>query len=554
MVLLFFFSIFVATMRKKAVSIISYCILCIGLIGVLARFFGAYYFHNDGYISLFEDDFYYYVITAKNFALTGHSSFDTFTTTNGYHPLWFLILSGIIYVFQGVGNSFFISIALIACISSVCSFQLLRKIGNKISNDSYYIPLFSALIILSINRMNTTGMEVILAVPFALLWGYFLLLHPLISEWNNKISLQFGLLSSVLLLSRLDTAWLLFGAVIVFIIQSIQNKTLSWRIILWVIVGLTPLWIYFVVNVSVFDSVFPVSGMAKSLSKPGFIFEVAPLEYLLFKNEGISSKLSALFIISGLILWFVRYKKQLPEYRWVVGIFILFPCIFLLWNGFRSPWVSLWWWYQYPNYLGAFFALCLFSTIKFSKLTTFREHYSKLLFICISGFGVLYTAYSAYNYNKDVYIYSTQQLAEVQRTSIYNEAKRINNFIDSKGINGRFAMGDRAGITAYLIQQPVLQVEGLVADKGVVLSIKNEENLNTVLQKHSIDYYIVSIGNRLQLNENGAYIAYEPHVELAGKLSKKMQGAFANPIYTNAVGTSPKDSLFTYIFDLRASK
>lgn len=143
-------------MRKKAVSIISYCILCIGLIGVLARFFGAYYFHNDGYISLFEDDFYYYVITAKNLALNGHSSFDSFTMTNGYHPLWFLILSGIIYIFQGVGNPFFITIALIACISSICSFQLLTKIGNKISNESYYIPLFSALIILSINRMNTT--------------------------------------------------------------------------------------------------------------------------------------------------------------------------------------------------------------------------------------------------------------------------------------------------------------------------------------------------------------------------------------------------------------
>jgi hypothetical protein len=541
-------------MRKKTVSIISYSIVCIGILGVLARFFGAYFFHNDGYISLFEDDFYYYVITAKNLALHGHSSFDNFTLTNGYHPLWLLINTFLAFIFQGVKEPFFITTAILACISSVCSFHLLTKIGNKISNDSYYIPLFSALIILSINRMNTTGMEVILAVPIALLWGYFLLVHPFVSKWDNKISFQFGLLSAVLMLSRLDTAWLLLGAFVVFIIQSIQAKKISWHILLWVVIGLTPLWIYFIVNVSIFNSLFPVSGMAKSLAKPGFVFEVAPLKYLLFKNEGISSKLSALFIVSGLIIWLIRFKKQLPEYRWVVGIFLFFPCIFLLWNGFRSPWVSLWWWYQYPNYLGAFFALCLFSTIKFSKLKTFREQYAKLLFSFIAVFGVLYTAYSAYNYNKDVYIYSTNQLAEVQRTSIYNEAKRIKNFIDTNGLKGRFAMGDRAGITAYMIEQPVLQLEGLVADKAMVESIKNEENLNEVLKRHSIDFYITSIGNRLEVSQNGSMTAYEPHFELAGKFSKKMSGAFSNPIYMNVVGTSPTDSLFTYIFDLREAK
>jgi hypothetical protein len=39
----------------------------------------------------FTDDFYYYLVTAKNFIKLGFPTFDTINLTNGFQPLWFLL-------------------------------------------------------------------------------------------------------------------------------------------------------------------------------------------------------------------------------------------------------------------------------------------------------------------------------------------------------------------------------------------------------------------------------------------------------------------------------
>src|SRR5579883_1358590 len=43
--------------------------------------------------AFFEDDFFYYLQIARNFAEHGRSTFDGVTPTNGYHPLWMIVLS-----------------------------------------------------------------------------------------------------------------------------------------------------------------------------------------------------------------------------------------------------------------------------------------------------------------------------------------------------------------------------------------------------------------------------------------------------------------------------
>jgi len=42
----------------------------------------------------FIDDAYYYIIIARNFAFGGIPSFDGLHATNGFHPLWMLLLTG----------------------------------------------------------------------------------------------------------------------------------------------------------------------------------------------------------------------------------------------------------------------------------------------------------------------------------------------------------------------------------------------------------------------------------------------------------------------------
>ena len=44
-------------------------------------------------ISLFIDDAFYYLLIARNFAESGLPTFDGIHATNGFHPLWMLMLA-----------------------------------------------------------------------------------------------------------------------------------------------------------------------------------------------------------------------------------------------------------------------------------------------------------------------------------------------------------------------------------------------------------------------------------------------------------------------------
>ena len=44
------------------------------------------------YLGLFEDDYFFYAIIADNLASLGRLTYDHRTLTNGFHPLWLLVL------------------------------------------------------------------------------------------------------------------------------------------------------------------------------------------------------------------------------------------------------------------------------------------------------------------------------------------------------------------------------------------------------------------------------------------------------------------------------
>jgi hypothetical protein len=76
------------------------------LIGIVcvAVFYTNLRFHEQVLSIGFEDDFFYYAEAAKNLVLSGASTFDGVHLTNGYHPLWFLVIVAITKIF-GIGDS-----------------------------------------------------------------------------------------------------------------------------------------------------------------------------------------------------------------------------------------------------------------------------------------------------------------------------------------------------------------------------------------------------------------------------------------------------------------
>lgn len=69
----------------------------------------------------FTDDFYYYLVTAKNFIQLGFLTFDTINLTNGFQPLWFFIVTLATY-FLGDGVFFNSAIFLIIGVLSLLVF------------------------------------------------------------------------------------------------------------------------------------------------------------------------------------------------------------------------------------------------------------------------------------------------------------------------------------------------------------------------------------------------------------------------------------------------
>jgi hypothetical protein len=93
-----------------------------------------------------------------------------------------------------------------------------------------------------------------------------------------------------------------------------------------------------------------------------------------------------------------------------------------------------------------------------------------------------------------------------------------------KGRHGLFAMGAIAGIAAYVIEEPVLQLEGIIADRRMVDHVRQEHELADVLREYGADYLIVSLATTRAQSRDGCYLVTQPHDEWAGTRTAKMRG------------------------------
>lgn len=81
------------------------------------------------------DDAFYYLKIAQNIATTGQSSADGFSTTNGYHPLWMLYVSGLARIIGD--NSVLLRSALATCLvlhfvtAVVVGLLIASLVGNR---------------------------------------------------------------------------------------------------------------------------------------------------------------------------------------------------------------------------------------------------------------------------------------------------------------------------------------------------------------------------------------------------------------------------------------
>ena len=86
----------------------------------------------------------------------------------------------------------------------------------------------------------------------------------------------------------------------------------------------------------------------------------------------------------------------------------------------------------------------------------------------------------------------------------------------------RFAMGDMAGKTSYLLNKQLIQTEGLVGGKKVLNKIRNQKSLCELFEEYNVEIYLAS----KLVKKNGKYYIEEPSQKSTNV--KKMKGILLN--------------------------
>ena len=435
-----------------------------------------------------EDDFFYYAQVARNLAFHGVSSFDGTHLTNGYHPLWLLILTVLTKFFDvggllGAKSVYPVAIGLeIVQVAIILAIALaayrVAKLFCSVAT-SYAIQLLAVAGALMIVR---GGMEagLTMALALAMLWYR---LRPEF-DWTARCTFRYGMLASLVVLARIDTV-LLIGMLFLFdVLPQGQSGRQRLRILGWFLLGLWPLAIYAVVNYAVFGAVMPISGTAKAL-RDVYIPSVPAM--ISFAGRLFNPKLPvyAICFVLTIAAPVMLLLKRRSSPNGCIGIFwavLLFPLVHLLAVVTRSDWM-IWPWYVYAWPIAAVIA----------SIVLLRP--AKLATPCFWAALALLAFTAAY----------LVHASRVEDELTYLAGEDIAAFAATHP--GIYAMGDRAGAPAYLSNQPFVQLEGLMMEPEFLDNIRVEKNLKDVLQTYKVRYYISTGDTR---DASGCYSVQEP--------------------------------------------
>jgi hypothetical protein len=502
------------TKQTSVLAIMEISIAPAALAGFLLWMLGRPFRVGADLLPYVQDDFYYYLQVARNLAAGHGSTFNGLVTTNGYHPLWLLLLTAACFFVHSLkGAIAFVAVS--SFIATLSTYFLSRRLlldagcGRLVS---IALALFSAAYAL---HLFTCGMEVTLAIPFIL--GFALALQHSFDRFTFGRCFWLGLLASLTVLARLDSI-ILLGLIGIFIFaQPTLRRKVGPVQVAGLAAGLVPLGIYFAINRFVFSTWLPISGMAKQL-KHGYLPTWPAWHSLFMKSAG--QLLPVVLVALALLSLPFFYHRLSSIQRAVYPALLLFPFVYILLLSALSDW-PLWDWYFYSFRPGLCVAFALFFGA--TRIRALRSWAFGVLFMLIAIVYIQRTSWDGTEY------------------IITDSSRDVWNF--SKTHPGIYAMGDAAGSVGYLLSDPVIQTEGLVMDRVFLKHIVQQEDLRDVLRDYHAQYYVTST----RKTYNGCYEAVEPFQ--AGPASPHMRSTFCEaPLARFQHGTKT-----TLIFGLEPS-
>ena len=461
-----------------------------------------------GLLGFAQDDFYYYLKTAQNLVNHHLASFDGRTRTNGFQPLYFVLMSAVSLFTQNL-HRVFVLLWILDVLSTVVIFLLVREVFRRQMIRPLLSNGLAMMVAMFCVRTISLQMEVTLAMPL----GFALLNVGAVppERYTPKRCAALGLLAALTMLARLDAAFLAALFVLGLWLVRSYRPVFTLRNVGAFLLAAVPLpLVYFAINLAYFHELLPVSGAAKELRTTWI-----PSAEMLTSFHGMSTMTLAGALVCAVLGWRLRGRLR-PEEKVFCFAAILSPFVFYTVEMFLSDW-KLWGWYFYHLRFSLAGCLLLVAVVLTRDLAPAQWRSVHRLS------GVNWGAQAVYGLALVVLLSTRYQVSAVM-LGIQDAALRLQEFEQTHP--GNYAMGDRAGMFGYVSRWPVLQAEGLMMDRNYLAHLRAQEDLRTTLSKYGVDYYVIFTEKRHE-QTGGCFRAKEP--EIAGASVMRMRSEFCEP-------------------------
>jgi hypothetical protein len=419
------------------------------------------------------DDASYFMTTARNIAAGRGMTFDGIHPTNGFHPLWLLVLIPLFLVHGSPETLVRLVVLYQTALLGLASLLLCSAHAKLFSQRAALVSaiLFVFLVFLPcINGMESALLILLLVV----LYRYGLRISQ--SPVSGPRALLFGVILGLVLLSRLDMVFLPL-AMSGCCVHYLLNRDTRFRVTAALIVAgagscavVIP---YLIFNEIQFGAIMPISGTLKS-SFPSLALSRGTIGAV---GNGHYACLA--LAIVWLIWRIIRTASPLPKpgddyytvsttvLAWAVILHFLYTILFMRWGVFA--------WYFVPYKLFAVMLLAgaVDSILKSSFLARAAGAYW-------AAVAVLFLVAAGRDYTREKYPLNGGWHAPVYDAAVWARGHTAQDAV--------FAMSD-CGHFAFFSTRRVINLDGLANNMDYQRAIAHR-HVNQYLQDNHVDYLV----------------------------------------------------------------
>ncbi|MUL44627.1 hypothetical protein FZI85_18090 [Mycobacterium sp. CBMA293] len=444
----------------------------------------------------FTDDFFYYVKAAENWVDGAGSTFFPGEPTNGYHPLWFLWLS-LLYAITGRGPAFFAGVDVSVTILMLGFFFLFNRFLYQLTGRRLPAAVGAGVATMVIAPFAAWGLEMALTVCLAAALLMHLTRRPL-AEQSVKYAAVAGLLCALMALARLDSI------VLAPLLLIAIAPTWGLRRVMAAAAGAIPLAVYGAFNIAIYGHLSTTSMAAKSMR----VYLPPNLHFLAVDVPIPGGAAMQLTIIEAVIIVLAR-RVQNRDARRIALALAAAPVIQMVLHATLSGWMRFGWYLYFDN-----MCLGVAAALVATELTRSASR-TRRIGVPV---GVL-TAVALC-----VVVAGESRPAHVQ-VGISQAAHQLRDFAAQHP--GVYAMGDAAGAPAWLMNQPVVHLEGLMMSHSFLKLIRDQRPLAVAFKRYGVSYYVAVRADGT--DHAGCLVFREPNIRQSSALAPAMSMTICRP-------------------------